>query len=35
MKITANLPENVDLKEFDFIIYIATKLYEDGLVTAG
>lgn len=35
MKITVNLPENVELKEFDFILYVATKLYEDGLVTAG
>jgi len=30
-----NVPENVELKEFDFIVYVATKLYEDGLVTAG
>jgi predicted HTH domain antitoxin len=35
MKITLNIPENVELKEFDFIVYVATKLYEDGLVTAG
>jgi len=35
MKITLNVPENVELKEFDFIVYVATKLYEDGLVTAG
>jgi predicted HTH domain antitoxin len=35
MKITVNLPENVELKEFDFIVYVATKLYEDGLVTVG
>jgi predicted HTH domain antitoxin len=35
MKVTVNLPEDVKLKEFDFIIYVATKLYEDGLVTAG
>jgi predicted HTH domain antitoxin len=35
MKITVNLPENLELKEFDFIVYVATKLYEDGLVTAG
>lgn len=35
MKITLNIPENVELKEFDFIVYVATKLYEDGIVTAG
>jgi predicted HTH domain antitoxin len=35
MKVTVNLPEDVKLKELDFIIYVATKLYEDGLVTAG
>jgi predicted HTH domain antitoxin len=35
MKITLNIPENVELKEFDFIVYVATKFYEDGLVTAG
>lgn len=35
MKITLNIPENVELKEFDFIVYVATKLYEDGLVTSG
>jgi predicted HTH domain antitoxin len=35
MKITINLPKNVELKEFDFLVYVATKLYEDGLVTSG
>ena len=35
MKITLNIPENVEIKEFDFIVYVASKLYEDGLVTAG
>lgn len=35
MKITLNIPENVELKEFDFIVYVVTKLYEDGLVTSG
>ena len=35
MKVTLNIPENLELKEFDFIVYVATKLYEDGLVTSG
>ena len=35
MKVTVNLPENVEFKEFDFIVYIASKLYEDGLVSSG
>ena len=35
MKVTVNLPENLELKEFDFVIYISTKLYEDGLITSG
>ena len=35
MKITVQLPENAGLQEFDFLLYVASKLYEDGLVTAG
>ena len=35
MKVTLNLHENLELKEFDFVIYIATKLYEDGMITSG
>jgi predicted HTH domain antitoxin len=35
MKITVNLPENIALKEFDLVAYISSKLYEDGIITAG
>jgi len=35
MKVTVNLPENVGLKEFDFIVYVASKMYEDGLLSSG
>lgn len=35
MKITVNLPESLALKEFDLVVYISTKLYEDGIITAG
>lgn len=35
MKVTVNLPESLALKEFDLVVYISTKLYEDGIITAG
>jgi predicted HTH domain antitoxin len=35
MKITVNLPENLGLREFDFVVYFASKLYEDGLLSSG
>lgn len=35
MKVTLNLPENIALKEFDLVVYISSKLYEDGIITAG
>ena len=35
MKVTVNLPENIALKEHDLVVYISTKLYEDGIITAG
>ncbi len=35
MKVTVNLPENIALKEYDFVVYISSKLYEDGIITAG
>jgi predicted HTH domain antitoxin len=34
-KITLNIPENVNLTNFDLTVYVAAKMYEDGLVTAG
>lgn len=35
MKITLNIPENVQSKAFDFSLYVASKMYEDGLLSAG
>ena len=35
MKVTVNLPDNVGLREFDFLVYVAAKLYEDGMVSSG
>jgi predicted HTH domain antitoxin len=35
MKVTLNLPESLDMKIFDLSIYVAAKLYEDGLVSSG
>ena len=34
-KVILNLPENLNLKVFDFSVYVASKMYEDGLVSAG
>jgi len=34
-KIILNIPENLNLKTFDFSVYVASKMYEDGLVSAG
>lgn len=34
-KVILNIPENINLKTFDFSIYIASKMYEDGLISAG
>ncbi len=34
-KITINIPEEIKFKHFDLSVYVAAKLYEDGLVTAG
>jgi predicted HTH domain antitoxin len=33
--IQLNIPDSVDLKEYDFSMIIASKLYEDGKLTAG
>lgn len=30
-----NVPETINLKSFDFSVYVASKMYEDGLVSAG
>ncbi|MCR9183336.1 MAG: UPF0175 family protein [Flavobacteriaceae bacterium] len=30
-----NIPENVDLKDYDFSMIIAAKLYEDAKLSAG
>ncbi len=30
-----NVPDEVDLKDFDFSMIIASKLYEDGKLSAG
>ena len=30
-----NVPEEVDLKDYDFSMIIASKLYEDGKLSAG
>ena len=34
-KIILNIPENINMKTFDFSVYVASKMYEDGLVSAG
>ena len=35
MKVTLNLPENLNMKIFDISIYLAAKLFEDGLLSSG
>uniref|UniRef100_UPI004049935D UPF0175 family protein n=1 Tax=Flavobacterium sp. TaxID=239 RepID=UPI004049935D len=30
-----NIPDNVDLKDYDFSMIVAAKLYEDAKLTAG
>jgi predicted HTH domain antitoxin len=35
MKVILNVPENLETKTFDVSIYLASKLYEDGLLTSG
>jgi predicted HTH domain antitoxin len=34
-KIVINIPESVNLKDFDPALYIASKMYEDSLISAG
>ena len=33
--ILINIPESINLKTFDFSIYLASKMYEDKILTAG
>jgi predicted HTH domain antitoxin len=33
--IQLNIPDEVDLKDYDFSMIIASKLYEDGALTSG
>ncbi|MBA5628913.1 UPF0175 family protein [Moheibacter lacus] len=33
--IQINIPENIDLKDYDFSMIIAAKLYEDAKLSAG
>ena len=35
MKVTLNIPESIQSKTFDFSLYVASKMYEDGLLSAG
>lgn len=34
-KITLNIPDDINLKTFDLSMYVASKMYEDGLLSAG
>ena len=33
--IKLNLPDNLDLKDFDLSMIVASKLYEDGRLSSG
>jgi len=33
--IHSNIPDSVDLKDFDFIMILAAKLYEDSKLSSG
>ena len=33
--ITLNIPDSLDMKVFNFSIYVASKMYEDGILSAG
>lgn len=33
--LTLNIPENLDLNENELLIYFASKLYQDGKLSAG
>lgn len=34
-KIELTIPKNINMKAFDFLVYVGSKMYEDGLITAG
>ncbi len=34
-KVILNIPETINLKTFDFSVYVASKMSEDGLVYSG
>jgi len=33
--IQLNIPDNIDLKDYDFYMIVASKLYEEGKLSAG
>ncbi len=33
--IMVNIPENANFASFDYSVYLASKLYEDGILSAG
>ena len=33
--IQLHIPDEVNLKEYDFLMIIASKLYEDGILSSG
>ena len=35
IKVILNVPENLETKTFDVSMYLASKLYEDGLLSSG
>jgi hypothetical protein len=35
MKVTLNIPETLPFQAFDLSLYVASKLYGDGLLSAG
>lgn len=35
MKVTFELPEKPELRNLDIPLYLASKLYQDGLLSAG
>ena len=35
MKVVLNVPDNLKTQTFDLSMYLASKLYEDGLLSAG
>ena len=33
--VTLNIPDSLNMKMFNFSIYVASKMYEDGILSAG